>query len=241
MVVKSIKKKEPSKKDKVYLQLKNDIITHQLRAGQPITEEEIVNKYSISRTPVREILRKLENDGLVKNIPYKGTYISTLRREDIEEILDIRYALEGYAAKCAAERLREHDAKTLTELEKQLVTAARTKNSVLSFECDTKLHELILNISGNNRIHSIISNLLGQIHRIRFISGHIEGRIDSVVNEHLEIIKAIKKRDPALAEEKMHIHIVNTKRLLLKPSTMEEQLLSILSNSKSAEKVSHEA
>jgi DNA-binding GntR family transcriptional regulator len=229
MATEPVLKKGLSKKEKIYQQIKSEIIAHQLRAGQAITEEQLVNQHAISRTPVREILRRLEHDGLVKNIPYKGTYVADLRREDIEEILDIRYALEGFAARCAAERVQRDDLKYFSEIEKQLEIATKTKNSVLSFECDTKLHELILNISGNTRIHTIISNLSGQIHRIRFISGHIEGRIDSTVKEHLEIINAIKKKDPALAEKKMKIHILTTKKILLQPSQMEEQLTSILS------------
>jgi len=222
-------KKKLSKKSEVYQQLKLDIITHKLRAGQPITEEEVVQKYSISRTPVREIFRKLENDGLVKNIPYKGTYVSDLKKEDIEEILDIRFALESFAAKCAAEKVDREGLEKFSELEQQFLLAEKTLDSVLSFETDTKLHELILNIAGNKRIQSIITNLLGQIHRIRFISGHLEGRIETTVKEHLEIIKAIAGKDPELAKKKMQIHISNTKKLLLKSSQMEDKFTSIAS------------
>lgn len=219
-----------SKKEKIYMQLKNDIISQRLREGQQVTEEEIVKRFNISRTPVREIFRKLEHDGLVKNIPYKGTYVSDLKREDIEEILEIRYALESFAAKCAAEKVDKEGIKKLTELESQFKIAVKTQNSVLSFEMDTKLHELILEIAGNNRIHNIITNLVGQIHRIRFISGHMPGRMNTTANEHFEIIKAIKKKDPELAQTTMQIHIANTKSLLLQPSHMEEQFLSLFSN-----------
>ncbi|MHB8579227.1 MAG: GntR family transcriptional regulator [Ignavibacteriaceae bacterium] len=229
MKSKSTEKNNKSNKEKIYLQLKLDIISHRLRAGQSITEEDIVKKYSISRTPVREIFRKLENDGLVRNIPYKGTYVSDLTREDIEEILDIRYALESFAARCTAEKLDKEGLKKFIELEDQFKLANGSQNSVLSFETDTKLHELILDIAGNKRIRSIITNLLGQIHRIRFISGHFEGRIETTVKEHLEIINAIKKKDPELAEKKMQVHIGNTKKLLLKSSQMEEQFSSIIS------------
>lgn len=223
------KKSNLSNKEKVYQQLKLDIISHKLHPGQSITEEEIVKQYSISRTPVREILRKLENDGLVRNIPYKGTYVSELRKEDIEEILDIRYLLESFAAKCTAERVDKGALKKFGEIEEQLKFALKTQDSVLSFESDTKLHELILNVAGNKRIQSIITNLLGQIHRIRFISGHLEGRIETTIKEHLEIINAIKKKNAELAEKKMQVHISNTKKLLLKSSIIEEQFASSVS------------
>ena len=186
-----------------------------------------MKQYSISRTPVREIFRKLEHDGLVRNVPYKGTYVSDLTLQDIEEILDIRYTLESFAAKCAAKKINNDEIKKLSELELQLLTAVKKNDSVLSFDADTKLHELILNIAGNKRIHKIITSLLGQIHRIRFITGHMEGRIETTVNEHLEIIKAIMKKDPDLAEKKMKEHILNTKKLLMKSSIMEEQLKNL--------------
>lgn len=227
MVNKSSGHRNKSMKEEVYQELRLNIISHRLQAGQPITEEEIVRKYSISRTPVREIFRKLEHDGLVKNIPFKGTYVADLSKEDIEEILDIRYTLESFAAKLAAQKITDEEIKEIIELESQFQTAAKTNNGMLSFETDTKLHELILNIAGNKRINSIITNLVQQIYRIRFISGHIEGRIETTVKEHLEIIKAIKKRDPKLAEAKMQTHIGNTKKLLLKSSMIEEQLKSL--------------
>lgn len=216
-----------SKKEKVYVQLKNEIISQRLREGHQVTEEEIVKRFEISRTPVREIFRRLEHDGLVKNIPYKGTYVSDLRKEDIEEILDIRYALESFAAKCTAEKINKEEIKKFTELELKFKEAVKTQNSVLSFESDTQLHDLILEIAGNKRIHSIITNLMGQIHRIRFISGHMPGRLNTTAGEHFEIIKALKKKDPESAQATMQIHIKNTKALLLQPSSMEEQYLSL--------------
>ena len=227
MAIKISHKKSLSKKEQIYLGLKSDIISHRLRAGQPITEEEIVMQYSISRTPVREIFRMLEHDGLVKNIPYKGTYVSDLKIEDIEEILDIRYLLESFAAKSAAKKISSEDIKKLSELEYQFQTAVKSNNGVLSFEADSRLHELILDIAGNNRLHTIISNLMDQIHRIRFISGHIEGRIETTVKEHIDIIKALKKKDPKLAMLKMQIHLSNTKTLLLQSSEIEEKLKSL--------------
>ncbi len=216
------------KKENIYSQLKLAIVTQQLRAGQVITEEEISRQYSISRTPVREIFRRLENDGLVKNIPFRGTYISDLKNEDIEEILEIRFALESFAARIAAEKADDEIKNQLSELEKQFELAVKTQDNTLAFDTDTKLHELILNISGNKRIQTIITNLLGQIHRIRFISCHMEGRIETTVKEHLEIIKTIKENDPDRAEEKMKIHINNTKIILLKSSKIEEEFTSFL-------------
>ncbi|MDE3056398.1 MAG: GntR family transcriptional regulator [Bacteroidota bacterium] len=231
MVSHRTKEKTISKKEKVYQELKLEIISQRLKGGQPITEDEVVRKYFISRTPVREIFRKLEMEGLLQNIPYKGAYVTNITAKDIEDILDIRFALESFAAKLAAARATDADIKKFEEMETQFVKAMKTRNSGLSFETDTKLHDLILRIAGNKRIHSIITNLLTQIHRIRYISGHVEGRMDTTTKEHLEIIKAIKKRDAILAEEKMQMHISNTKELLLKPSKSEEEFLSLLSSS----------
>lgn len=230
MVSRRTEKKTISKKEKVYQELKLEIISQRLKGGQPITEDEVVKKYLISRTPVREIFRRLETEGLLQNIPYKGTYVTSITTKDIEDILDIRFALESFAAKLAATKVTVTDIKEFEELEAVFMKAMKTRNSALSFETDTKLHDLILRIAGNTRIHSIITNLLTQIHRIRYISGHLEGRMDTTTKEHLDIIKAMKKRDALLAEKAMRIHISNTKELLLKPSRSEEQFLSLLTS-----------
>ena len=202
-------------KEDIYRSIRMDIISQKLKPGQSISEDELAKKYNVSRTPIREILRRLEQEDLIKIIPNKGMIVYELTNRDIEEVLEIRLILETAAAKAAAENITEEKIKKLDKIEELMEKAVKDDDSVLSFEADERLHDFILVTAGNIRVRKILYTLMGQILRIRFISGHKPGRIITTVEEHKEIIEAIKKRDHIDAEEKMKIHLMNTKELLL--------------------------
>ena len=210
-------------KEKIYQSLRADIISHRLRPGQAIREDELADRLGVSRTPVREMLRRLEQEDLVRVVPNRGVFVSELTDKDIDEVLEIRLALETAAARSAATKLTAEQMKELKDIRKQLDTAVKLKDSVLSFEADTRLHGLILQAAGNKRSHRIINNLMGQIHRIRFISGHKPGRIDTTVKEHKEIIQALLNGDPDAAEETMRKHLVSTREILLPSSDIDKK------------------
>jgi len=205
-------------KEKIYQSLRADIISHRLRPGQAVREDELAERFGISRTPVREMLRRLEHEDLVKVIPNRGVFVSELTAKDIEEVLEIRMALESAAARSAAPKINEIHVAELKEIGKLMDEGVKRQDSIASFEADTRLHTLILTAAGNGRALRIISNLMGQIHRIRFISGHKPGRIDTTVNEHKRIVQALLERNPDKAEEAMKIHLLSTKEILLPSS-----------------------
>ncbi len=210
-------------KEKIYQSLRAEIISHRLKPGQAIREDELAERLGVSRTPVREMLRRLEQEDLVRVVPNRGVFVSELTDKDIEEVLEIRLALETAAARAAATKLTADQLKELKEIRKQLDAAVRLKDSVISFEADTRLHSLILLAAGNKRAHRIINNLMGQIHRIRFISGHKPGRIDTTVKEHKEIVQALLNRDPGRAEEAMRKHLESTRKILLPSSDIDKK------------------
>ncbi len=218
-------------KEKIYQSLRADIISHRLRPGQAIREDELADRLGVSRTPVREMLRRLEQEDLVRVVPNRGVFVSELTDKDIEEVLEIRLALETAAARSAATKLSPEQIKELKDIRKQLDTAVKLKDSVLSFEADTRLHGLILQAAGNKRAHRIINNLMGQIHRIRFISGHKPGRIDTTVKEHKEIVQALLNGNPVAAEEAMMKHLNSTREILLPSSDIDKKFEEFVRNS----------
>jgi len=177
------------------------------------------------------MLRRLEQEDLVRIVPNVGVYVSELTPKDIEEVLDLRIWLETAAAMAAASRVTDVHIEQLREIDKQLDLAVRTQDSIISFEADGKLHDLILVAAGNARARRIINNLLGQIHRIRFISGHKPGRINTTVTEHKQIVAALIDRNPERAAAAMRTHLVNTKEILLPSSEMEEKFDTFVRNS----------
>ncbi len=218
-------------KDKIFQSLRADIISQHLKPGQTVREDELAQKYGISRTPIREMLRRLEQEDLVKIVPNVGVYVSELTPRDIEEVLDLRICLESAAARSAASKITEEQMEQLREIGRQLDVAIEKQDSIISFEADTRLHDLIMVAAGNARARRLLNNLLGQIHRIRFISGHKPGRMNTTIAEHKEIIAALSDHDPDRAEQAMHIHLVKTKELLLPQSDLDAKFESFVRSS----------
>ncbi len=215
----------------IFQTLRADIISHKLRPGQVIREDELANRFGVSRTPIREMLRRLEREDLVEVIPNRGVFVSELTTRDIEEVLDIRLSLEPAAAWAAAKKMTDSQQAELEEINRMLGSAVETQDSITSFEADSRLHDLILDAAGNTRARRIINNLMGQILRIRFISGHKPGRIDTTVAEQKELVAALLDRDPARAENLMRIHLKNAKDLLIPSTDMDRKFEEFLRNS----------
>lgn len=225
---------EPARKntkEMMFQNLRADIISQRLKPGQAIREDELAQNFGVSRTPIREILRRLEQEDLVKVIPNRGVFVSELTAKDIEEVLEIRMALETAAARSAASKMTEHDLMELKDIMNQLDVAVELQDSIVSFEADSRLHNLILVAAGNRRAHRIINNLMGQIHRIRFISGHKPGRMETTVSEHKQIVMALLGMDPDKAAEAMTIHIESTREILLPLSDMDKKFEDFVRNS----------
>lgn len=229
----SLRSARRENKDIIAQTIRADIISQKLRPGQAIREDKLAERFGVSRTPVREMLRKLEQEDLVTVVPNRGVFVSDLTTKDIEEVLEIRMALEIAAARSAANKMTDQHLAELGDIMKQLDLAVELQDSIVSFEADSRLHNLIFIAAGNNRARRIIDNLMGQIQRIRFISGHKPGRIDTTVNEQKQIVNALSNGNPDEAEKAMRIHLLNTKKLLVPSSEMDKMFEEFVRNSNS--------
>ena len=207
-------------KEELYLKIKHDIVKHILKPGQPLVESDYSANFGISRTPVREVFRRLESENLVSIIPHKGTYVKILTSKDVEEIVDLRIQLESFAAYKAAEKITEEDLRRLNEIKNLILDATELKidenngnNPFLS--ANTQLHHFILNKCGNSRIISIIESIQSQIAWFIHITRGTKGRMKSSAREHLKIIKALINRNPREAQKRMTEHLSTTKDILL--------------------------
>ncbi|MBC7319870.1 GntR family transcriptional regulator [bacterium] len=211
-----IKTKYKNLETLVYEELKSMIFQQKLPPNSKIVEEEISKQLNVSRTPVRTALTALEKDGLVKMVPRKGAYVVSLEVEDIEEIYVLREVLEGVAARYSA---KNADSSFLKELEKALdnyknSVEDRDYNSCIKY--DEVFHNLIHNASRNNRLINHLEIIKNQIQLLKFRSSHIPGRPLKSLSEHIEILKAIKEKDPEKSELAMRTHIRNAKEDVLK-------------------------
>ncbi len=199
----------------VFESLREAIISGHLRPGERLMEMQLAEEMGVSRTPVREAIRKLELEGLVVMIPRKGAYVSGLSLKDIVDVFEIRGALEGLAAELAAERINEEE---LEELERYLVKIAEDidKGDLQKVVAtDTDFHSLLYKASRNHRLSQIINNLREQIQRFRTTSLSYPGRMKEALEEHRKIVEAISERNGELACKLAQEHIANAENSMM--------------------------
>jgi len=213
-------------KDRVFDELRKDIINNRLLPGKKLKEEDIANTLGVSRTPVREAINRLELEGFVKLIPQRGAYVARATEKDVEEIFILRESLEGLAARLAAPRLTDA---VVDKLKTCVEGFPEFHDEQEFFERYKKMnalfHHTILGASGSERLLHIASDLLDYSQSFLLSPIGLSSRLKGMYEEHCEIITALEKRDGALAEEHMSAHIRGARdhilghiELFLKPS-----------------------
>ena len=178
-------------------------------------ESQLAGELGVSRTPVREAIRKLELEGFVVMIPRKGAYVAGISVKDIADVFEVRAALEALATVLAAERITEEE---LEELERILVRKAEIieqQEIKLFIESDKKFHEILYRASRNQRLIQILTNLQDEVHRFRSVSLTSPGRMPEALDEHRKVVEALGDRDIARAEALAWEHIENAENSLM--------------------------
>jgi DNA-binding GntR family transcriptional regulator len=193
-----------NKKAMVYERLRRSIIEGELRPGLPINEADFAREHSVSKTPIREALRQLERDGLVENVPGRGSTISHIRPQDIREVLELREIIETGAAKRAA-RLRENEelGRKREECRKLLQSEQARGKYVHEWGSWEDVHLCIVKALGNQMLVDLYSGLQDRIHRIRSHYGQrfTQRRLHEILTEHSAILDAIMEGDSDGAEQ----------------------------------------
>ncbi|AFV12582.1 transcriptional regulator, GntR family [Thermacetogenium phaeum DSM 12270] len=197
-----------TRQQKAYEYLYNAIVTNKLPPGVAIAEQEISNVLGISRTPVREALKQLEAEGLVRHIPLRGTFVEEITTQDLEEIFALRETLEVLALKTAINDITDEE---LYEIEILLRSLEYDSSNEKFYDSDRRLHDLIVKHGGNRRLAQILNNLNSQMERLRHIAAMKPHRLQQSKQEHLEIVAALKMRDLEEAERLLRQHLRNVK------------------------------
>jgi DNA-binding GntR family transcriptional regulator len=200
---------------RVYAILKTAIIQGDLEAGAKLTEAKISTQLGVSKTPVREALRQLADEEFVKITPHQGVVVNEILIEDIEEFLQIRMALEGLAANLAAERISNKEIKELEKYNKQMYEFAIKKDLLAFGKENAKFHNLLLHTSGNKRLTRIVSNFTDIAYRFWLKSLNEPEKYKNSLEEHINILTALKKRDSEEAERLVRVHINNALKMIL--------------------------
>ena len=195
--------------------MREAIFNGTLKPRERLMEVQLAQELGVSRTPVREALRKLEQEGFINIIPRKGAYVAELSLKDIEDVFEIRIALEGLAASLCAERITGEELRELERLllAKEIYIQHQDLQQVVVVDGD--FHATLYQGSHNARLKNILENLRDQIQRYRTTSLSFPGRMDISLKEHRQILQAITKGDGAKASLLLQEHLQNTKKTLL--------------------------
>ncbi len=191
--------------------IKQRIINHEMKPGEPINEGGLSRELGVSKTPIREAIQQLEKEGFIENIPGKGAFVARISIQDVRETFEIREMLECEAIKRAAVR---RDPQRLALLRKAFEAREdmALDGSPPHFRSGDKIHAFIFEALGNQRLMGIYLGLLDHIVRLRihFFSNAHHGRSDESYREHLEILDALAAQDPARCEQAVRVHLRNS-------------------------------
>ncbi len=203
--------------------IRSAIMNGTLQPRERLMEIQMAEELGVSRTPIREAMRKLELEGFIVMVPRKGAYVSDLSFKDIADVFEIRAALEGLAAGLASERITDEELEDMERLLVEKKEAINDNNMSKLVEVDTRFHELMYKASRNERLSAIISNLREQIQRFRLTSLSYPGRMQESLAEHKNITEAIQARDAKIARQLAHEHIENAENVLIECLKIESQ------------------
>lgn len=206
----------PNLRERVYEILKRAILLHEIGPGQKIDEEGVARQLGVSRTPIRESLCRLENEGIVKIMPRRGAFVVKHSKESIIEILLVREVLEGFAARLAVGNIDERTLEEMNSLFRDFSEGNIRDRSKDYAQADLKFHTLIVKKSQNSWLMSIMNILNDHIQMLRLRTVALEGRPEHSLLEHRKIIEALERRNPASAESLMRRHIQNVRKSVLR-------------------------
>jgi DNA-binding GntR family transcriptional regulator len=199
--------RRPTAADLVYEALYEAIGTMELVPGTPLQEKTLTQRFGVSRTPVREALIRLAEDGLVDVFPQSGTFVSRVPVEVLPEAAQIRQALEDMAVRRTAEIASPADLARLDVLLMQQQLMAELGDTGAFHEADEAFHEAVAQIAGYASLGRLLRQVKLQINRARRLTLPVEGRMAHVIAEHRRIRDAIAAHDIEAAREAMRVHL----------------------------------
>ena len=196
-------------RDVVFNTLREAILKGELKPGERLMELQLAAKLGVSRTPIREAIRMLEQEGLAVTIPRKGAEVAKMTEKDMEDVLQIREALDELAAKIACEQISEEQLEELVATMHEFEESTKTDNVKKIAEADVKFHDIIYQSTGNPKLVNMLNNLREQMYRYRVEYLKREEAHPQLIAEHAAIIEYISKGEKKAATDIMCKHIDN--------------------------------
>ena len=208
-------------RDVVFNTLRKAILTGELKPGEHLMEIHLANQLGVSRTPIREAIRKLELEGLVIMIPRRGALVAQITEKDLKDVLEVRRALDALCAELACERITQEEKQQLKAACEEFEKATETGDATTIAAADVKLHEIIIEATGNRRLIQMIKNLSDQMYRYRFEYIKEKDQHNNLIREHRMIYESIINNDKEQAAKAATVHIDNQEKSIIRQIRME--------------------
>ncbi|MBR3245081.1 MAG: GntR family transcriptional regulator [Parasporobacterium sp.] len=202
-------------RDIVFKTLREAIITGDLQPGERLMEIKLANELGVSRTPVREAIRKLELEGLVIMTARKGAEVAPINEKDLKEVLEIRKALESLACELACKNIKDSDIRKLRTINGEISAAIESDDVDRITKKDVAFHETINEITDNRRLVQMLHQLKEHIYRYRFEYIKEMKNKKIIVDEHERIIDSLAAKDAERASREIKLHIEIQEKYIL--------------------------
>jgi len=194
--------------------LRDMIMTGKLQEGDKINETELCNTMGISKTPLREALRVLSVEGLIRLVPHRGAFVTKPTFEEIAEMFDVMSLLESFCACSACQKMTSNDLSRLEKLHAKLEDHFERQDQEAYIRINNRYHALVQEIAGNRTLNQIVDGLRKKILLYRFQSLNLPGRFEASIREHRDLLEAFRHRDHRKAESLMRQHLDNQAKAL---------------------------
>ena len=196
-------------RDVVFQTLREAILKGDLRPGERLMELQLAAKLGVSRTPIREAIRMLEQEGLAVTIPRKGAEVARMTEKDMEDVLQIREALDDLAVQVACDKITQEQLERLMATMKNLELAVQARDLSKIVAYDVEFHDVIYEATDNPKLVILLSNLREQIYRYRVEYLKEKENYPMLIVEHEEIVQALKQKNKERVADAMRNHIRN--------------------------------
>lgn len=196
-------------RDVVFNTLRQAILRGELKPGERLMEIQLANKLGVSRTPIREAIRKLELEGLVLTVPRKGAEVAEITEKSLRDVLEVRRALEELAVQLVCEKITEAQIEELKAAAREFENVLKDGDITKIAEADVRFHDVIYLATDNQKLIQLLNNLREQMYRFRVEYLKREEVYPQLIAEHEEIIERIEKREKDTATKVVCEHIDN--------------------------------
>lgn len=196
-------------RDVVFNTLREAILKGDLKPGERLMEIQLANKLGVSRTPIREAIHMLEQEGLVVTMPRKGAEVAKMTLKDMEDVLEIREALDELAARAACQRITKEQLMRLKDKRQDFDHCLKSGDVKLIAEADVKFHDIIYEATGNPKLVNLLNNLREQIYRYRVEYLKDSENYPMLVKEHEAIYQALSEHNEEAVVHAIRKHVTN--------------------------------